>query len=374
MNAKSKQDQEVNLKKAQEGDQEAFTQLMTLYQDTMYAIAYRMMRDTDDAWDVVQEAFMAVWRSIRTFAGNSDIGTWLHTVTHHCALRALSKKRRAMAMSSIWTDVELQSLPSSQNVERYIQDFETQIELEGQIARLPKIYQGVIYAYYMYGISRSEMAELFSLPAETIKTRISRGLKRLRAQTLKETAQPESDEYAWYYLRQQLVALINEGTRIRQRQAEEQLMDLERQLMISQDEAYLWAVKAMILTQVAHNDEALLAIRVALLSDPNSPVYLWIQGLVLIRLRHFSEAKTTLVEVLSSLRAHHAHIDHDFRAAYRNLRYFFYSMQEMQVPSYFHPTLQDFIDMSSLSYELDMWLHATCRQWLSGKDRRLFIS
>src|SRR5690606_11092242 len=79
---------------AREGDHEAFEELVRQTHADTYALARRLVSDPDDARDVVQEAYLRAFRSIRKFRGDAQFSTWMHRITANCASTYLSRRRR----------------------------------------------------------------------------------------------------------------------------------------------------------------------------------------------------------------------------------------------------------------------------------------
>ena len=75
---------------AAEGDQDAFAQLVALYEKRVYALALRTTGNQEDAADVAQEAFLAAWRGLPSFRGEAGFATWLSSP---CASPLPSKNR-----------------------------------------------------------------------------------------------------------------------------------------------------------------------------------------------------------------------------------------------------------------------------------------
>ncbi len=79
---------------AQKGDTTAFEQLVFLHRDQVYAIAYQMTRNADDAMDVTQDVFIRLFRALPSFKGKARFATWMHRVVLNCALDHLRHEKR----------------------------------------------------------------------------------------------------------------------------------------------------------------------------------------------------------------------------------------------------------------------------------------
>jgi RNA polymerase sigma-70 factor (ECF subfamily) len=82
------------VKASQRGDQEAFALLVRRYQRRVFTISLRLIRDYDEASEITQEAFVAVWQRLPGLRGEACFSTWLYLITYHCGLRELEKRKR----------------------------------------------------------------------------------------------------------------------------------------------------------------------------------------------------------------------------------------------------------------------------------------
>ena len=78
--------EELLLEKARHGDQEAFGELVRLYEKKVYALTLRMCKNPDDAAEAAQEAFLAAWQGLTFFRGEASFSTWLYRLASNaCA-------------------------------------------------------------------------------------------------------------------------------------------------------------------------------------------------------------------------------------------------------------------------------------------------
>ena len=86
---------------AAKGDIDAFETLLGLYQNKVYGLALRMCGSEEDAWDVAQEAFLAAWRALPGFRGESGFSTWLYRLTANAAIDCLRREKKRRGELSI---------------------------------------------------------------------------------------------------------------------------------------------------------------------------------------------------------------------------------------------------------------------------------
>lgn len=80
--------------RAQDGDQDAFRELVEGHSTAVFRLAYRMMGSEENAEDVVQEAFLKAYRNLHRFDGRARFGTWLHRIAANSALDQLRRRQR----------------------------------------------------------------------------------------------------------------------------------------------------------------------------------------------------------------------------------------------------------------------------------------
>lgn len=100
-------DETVLIQKSQQGDMDAFEQLVLLYEKKVYTIAYKYMGNHEDASDMAQEALIKAYQSIGSFRGEAAFGTWLGRITANKCLDVLRKRQRVQ-VTSLDDEVELE--------------------------------------------------------------------------------------------------------------------------------------------------------------------------------------------------------------------------------------------------------------------------
>jgi RNA polymerase sigma-70 factor (ECF subfamily) len=165
------------------GDEDAFRGLFRRYAPTAISLARRVARQPYLAEEIVQEAFLALWRNPEAYdPGRGSVRSWLMGMVHHRAVDAVrreeSQRRRAEEAKA--SDVVVVEDPAEAVVEEVgaPQERETvRAALEG----LPEEQRQVIELMYFGGLSQSRIAERLELPLGTVKSRTLLGMRRLRA-------------------------------------------------------------------------------------------------------------------------------------------------------------------------------------------------
>lgn len=144
--------------------------LYDLYCDAMFTIAYRIVDNRDEAQDVLQEAFIEVFRSFHTFRGDSAIGAWIKSILIRKALKKLRNLRFTEGFEENGADFPLE-LPNDLSGEY----------LEQLILELPTGFRTVFLLFEVEGYSHQEIANMLNISESTSKSQLSRAKKKLRS-------------------------------------------------------------------------------------------------------------------------------------------------------------------------------------------------
>ena len=171
-------DERELIRRAGQGDQEAFRQLVETYQAPAYRLALRMCGgDAALAEDAAQEAFLAAWRGLPRFRGDSRFSTWLYRLTTNAAIDWLRREKRHRGMDDV-TELELpDDGPSPQD---QAEQAEAQQAVRRALSRLSEEHRQVLLLRYMQELDYAEIAAALEISEGTVKSRISRAKMRLR--------------------------------------------------------------------------------------------------------------------------------------------------------------------------------------------------
>lgn len=154
------------------GDAEAFETLVRQTNRTVFGIVYRIVGNVEDATDVTQEVYIRVWRSLKAFRGDANLGTWLHRVATNAAITHL--KRRGRLAEPMEEAMEERLATRDDEDERLSAD-----EVERAIERLAPPYRVVVVLKDVYGMSCEEIGRQIGLTEGAVKVRLFRARRKL---------------------------------------------------------------------------------------------------------------------------------------------------------------------------------------------------
>lgn len=154
------------------GDREAFEALAEASVDRLYAIAYRILRDTDLASDAVQTALLAAWRDLGQLRDDARFDAWLYRLLIRACHRTARSERTFRA------NVRLISVePSEEDETAAVADRDL---VRRAFARLPVDQRAVVVLHYYAGLELVDVASALAIPAGTARSRLHHALRRLR--------------------------------------------------------------------------------------------------------------------------------------------------------------------------------------------------
>jgi RNA polymerase sigma-70 factor (ECF subfamily) len=172
---------------AQSGDKRAISQIVTKYSPRIYAIAFRLMQNQEDAEDVLQETFIIMLNKLDTFQGKSTLYTWLYRVATNVALGKLRKKKNidnSMTSDSIEfeniSSLELADWP--EHLEEKFDEIGFRKCLDKAIEELPDHYRTVFILRDLEGHSTRNTAKILGISEANVKVRLMRARLYLRDQ------------------------------------------------------------------------------------------------------------------------------------------------------------------------------------------------
>jgi RNA polymerase sigma-70 factor (ECF subfamily) len=175
----------VLIESAQKGDKLAFKQLVQRHQRRAFAIALGLLRDENDAREVVQEAFLRVHRGLDSFHGGSAFFTWLYRIVTNLSIDLMRKPGRREAELDESREMDEADIPLLSRIDGAdpldaLRRGEIRNKLEAALAALPAYHRGVIVMREVEGMSYEEMAEAMGVSKGTIMSRLFHARQKLQ--------------------------------------------------------------------------------------------------------------------------------------------------------------------------------------------------
>jgi RNA polymerase sigma-70 factor (ECF subfamily) len=164
-------------------DPEAFEVFFDRHGGAAYSLAYRIVGERTGAEDVVQEAFISIWRSGARFdRARGSVRAWTLSIVRNRAIDALRSRAGKAPKLTFDDELALEQRPSDDSTEDEAMRHETAGEVRDALGALPGDQAKVIQLAYFGGFSHSEIAEMLGVPLGTVKGRMRLGLEKVRGE------------------------------------------------------------------------------------------------------------------------------------------------------------------------------------------------
>lgn len=168
------------------GDEAAFGELVRLHEKKVYNLALRMCGNPEDAADAAQDAFLAAWKGLPGFRGESGFSTWLYRLTSNAAIDLLRRTRRQRAASSLDDEsLRLDAVDEAPSPQARAEGEELRAAVLAGFARLSEDHRQALTLRELQELSYEEIASVLEVDLGTVKSRISRARGALRKILLK---------------------------------------------------------------------------------------------------------------------------------------------------------------------------------------------
>jgi len=174
-----------------QGRTAAFGELVRRYQDRLYNSIYRVLDNAEDAYDVVQEAFINAYQSLNSFKGDAEFFTWLYRIAFNSAI-SLKRKRKALLRLEWGPDEKVGIEPIDESAfsdpGSAMQRGEEDAALQAALNRLSPEHRAVLVLKDLEGQKYEDIAEILDVPIGTIRSRLHRARLELRDLLMAEEA------------------------------------------------------------------------------------------------------------------------------------------------------------------------------------------
>lgn len=161
------------------GEQKAQFQIYKLYYKAMYNTSLRIVNDTMEAEDIMQESFLSAFEKIDNYSGTVSFGAWLKKIVVNRSLDALNKRKAVFEDINSHTGIIDESGDDSSENEEI--DLRVE-EIKEAIKRLPDGYRVILSLYLLEGYDHDEIAEILSINSSTSRSQLSRAKQKLIAE------------------------------------------------------------------------------------------------------------------------------------------------------------------------------------------------
>lgn len=179
------------LRLAQQGDPAAFEHLYNLHSPRVYSLCLRMVKNPEQAQDLTQDTFIAVFRGLRNFRGQSAFTTWLHRVARNTVLMCFRKRRiKETSLEEFAERRREDGVPEKEwgAPDPHLEATADRLLLQTAVGKLSGGVRNALLLHDIHGYEHKEIAERLGCASGTSKSQVHKGRMRVR-ETLKKLLQ-----------------------------------------------------------------------------------------------------------------------------------------------------------------------------------------
>ena len=172
------------VRRAQQGDKEAFEILVTKHQGRVFAVAGGILRNREDVEDIAQQVFLKAYFSLKRFDQRSAFSTWLYKITvNECWDLLRKKKVRPLVFESELSEEQAHLYQSTEQKAEFAPDISTHLETKQQVDQwldcLEERDRAMLVLKEVQGFTVEEIADIMGINGNTVKVRLFRARQRI---------------------------------------------------------------------------------------------------------------------------------------------------------------------------------------------------
>lgn len=160
------------------GDTSAYAYLVRKYQDMVYGLAFKLLRNQEDAEELAQDSFVKAYHALNSYRQESKFSTWLYRITYNGCITLLRKRKTKF----IWLDEKKLTDQDEIRIQQQLQTFdEADLAKYLQLAleKLPETDQVLLTLYYYEDQKMDEISQITGLTESNVKVKIHRARKKM---------------------------------------------------------------------------------------------------------------------------------------------------------------------------------------------------
>jgi len=177
------------IEKILKGDTNSFGVLVERYQNMVFALAIKILKNREESEEVSQDTFIKAYKSLKSFNGESKFSTWIYRIAYNTCLDRIKKN------SKFSNSIEIDNIPSkdiqlTDTIFEGIERKERSEIVQRCMSKLPEDERVILHFFYFEELSLKEIMEILSLTEGNVKVKLFRARKKLFT-IFKETVSPE---------------------------------------------------------------------------------------------------------------------------------------------------------------------------------------
>ncbi len=171
-------DENILIQRTLNGDVQSFEEIVKRYNMMVYTLAYRVLKNREEADELAQDVFIKIYSSLKSFNMKSKLSTWIYRITYNTSINKFKSQKRRIVTTEIdrYAEFNAAVIPDAHN---NVAEIEKQKIVNDSILKLPETDRIIITLYYYEELSIKEIAEITELSVQNIKIKLYRSRQKL---------------------------------------------------------------------------------------------------------------------------------------------------------------------------------------------------
>lgn len=177
------------IKKTLDGDTNAFAFLIDRYKDMIFSLAFKMVKNREEAEEISQDTFIKAYKNLSKFKGESKFSTWIYKIGYRSCLDSLKKQKEKYNTDTI-DEITINKIKGTTDILETIERKERALIIEKCLDKLPQDERSILWFFYFEELSLKEIVEITSLSQANVKVKLHRARKHLLS-IVQKNVEPE---------------------------------------------------------------------------------------------------------------------------------------------------------------------------------------
>ena len=169
------------IRKILKGEKELFSLFIREYENQIYSLCVSIVKNREEAIDLVQDTFYLAFKNLSSFKGNSKFSTWLYRIAYNLSISRVRRKNNFLSLDGVFEDgKELDIEDETSDIWLSIDEEEIKIMIEEGMRKLKPWERAIIELRDIKNLNYDEIAEVLGIPMGTVKSRLNRARSHLK--------------------------------------------------------------------------------------------------------------------------------------------------------------------------------------------------
>ena len=190
------QDENILIEKTLKGDVNSFESIVKDYHMMVYTLAYRVLKNREEAEELAQDVFLKVYQSLAKFNRKSKLSTWIYRITYNASINKYKSQKRKIDAIELDNSIEF-NISNSSDTLHDISFKEKRKVINNSILKLPEMEKIIVTLYYFEELPIKEVAEIVGITPQNVKIKLHRSRKKLYDELKDKVGQEKINYYEY---------------------------------------------------------------------------------------------------------------------------------------------------------------------------------